>query len=315
MSAKYRSHLPQLSGEPFLTDGGIETTMIFQQGMDLPLFAAFKLLDSQRGKEVINQYFHDYCQLANRFNVGFILEAITWRASMDWATQLGYTEEMLIDALNQSIEMFKPFRAQYENEHTKILFSGCVGPRGDGYVANSMMSASEAEDYHSLQIETFSQTEADMITALTLNYVEEAIGITHAAKAVDMPVVISFTVETNGHLPTGDTLQYAIEEVEEHTNGAPAYYKINCAHPSHFRHVLSADEPWLQKIRSLRANASCLSHSELDEAEELDEGNPAELAQLYKDLMSILPNLNVLGGCCGTDHRHIEKICKICFDS
>lgn len=310
---KYRSNLPQLGGAKFLTDGGIETTMIFHEGFDLPYFAAFDLLKSQTSREIIQKYFHEYCQLAMNKKVGFILEAITWRASMDWASKLGYSKDDLIKVIHESIEMFLPFRDQYENDITKIVFSGCVGPRGDGYVPGEMMSISEAEDYHSLQIQTFSETDADMITALTINYVDEAIGIVKAAKEFNMPVVISFTVETDGKLPTGQSLKDAIEQVEEKTNNTPIYYKINCAHPSHFAHILSTGEPWLEKIRSVRANASCLSHAELDEAEELDEGNPVELAMLYKGLMRKLPNLNVLGGCCGTDHKHIEHICNVCY--
>ena len=311
--AKYRSGLPQLDGSKFLTDGGIETTMIFHENIDLPYFAAFELLNKKGSREKLNKYFHDYCQMANQHQVGFILEAVTWRASMDWASKLGYSELDLVNVLHDAINIFEPFREQYENENTKIVFSGCVGPRGDGYVPSEMMTISEAEDYHSLQIETFSQTEADMITVLTLNYVDEAIGITQAAKAFSMPVVISFTVETDGKLPTGQSLKEAIEAVEDVTNGYPIYYKINCAHPSHFSSVLSTQEPWLQKIRSIRANASCLSHTELDEAEELDEGDPEELSKLYKELMTVLPNLNILGGCCGTDHRHIEQISERCF--
>ena len=310
---KYRSSLPQLRGERFLTDGGIETTMIFHEGLDLPYFAAFELLNNQTGRAKLQRYFDDYCQLANKHKVGFILEAVTWRASMDWAAKLDYSKTDLSNVLHESIRMFEPFRAQYENEDTKIVFSGCVGPRGDGYVPDQMMSAAEAEDYHSFQIETFSQTEADMITALTLNYVDEAVGIARAAKAANIPVVIAFTVETDGKLPTGQSLKEAIERVEDQTDSTPIYYKINCAHPTHFADVISTKEPWLQKIHSIRANASCLSHAELDEAEELDEGNPVELGALYKDLMTKLPNLNVLGGCCGTDHKHIEQISKACF--
>lgn len=311
--AKYRSNLPQLRGDRFLTDGGIETTMIFHEGLDLPHFAAFELLKSQIGREKLQNYFHVYCQMASKHKVGFILEAITWRASMDWATKLGYSENDLIDIMHEAIQLFEPFRTQYENENTKIVFSGCIGPRGDGYVPDKMMSVSEAEDYHSLQIGTFSETDADMVTALTLNYVDEAIGIARAAKVFNMPVVISFTVETDGKLPTGQSLGNVIEQVEEQTDSTPIYYKINCAHPTHLANVISTNEPWLRKIRSLRANASCLSHAELDEAEELDEGNPVELGELYKEMMAKLPNLNVLGGCCGTDHRHIEQICKACF--
>ena len=309
---EYRSNLPQLTGDLFLTDGGIETTMIFHEGLELPYFAAFHLLNDPKGQEAFQRYFHNHCQIAKTHKVGFILEAVTWRASLDWATKLGYSKAGLDEILHQAVEMFAPFRSEYENKDTKIVFSGCIGPRGDGYVPGEQMSAAEAEDYHALQIETLSETDADMVTALTLNYVEEAIGLARAAKSFAMPAVISFTVETDGKLPTGQTLKDAIEQVENETDKAPAYYMINCAHPSHFEDVVSTGEHWLEKIRCLRANASSCSYSELDETEELDEGNPVELGMQYREIMKKLPNLNVLGGCCGTDHRHIEQICKAC---
>lgn len=311
--AKYRSNLPQLTGDPFLTDGGIETNLLFNEKLDLPYFAAFHLLNDPKAQVAFQRWFHAHCKIANSYKVGFILEALTWRASLDWASKLGYSKDGLIEILHQAVEMFAPYRDEYESENTKIVFSGCVGPRGDGYTPNKQMSATEAEDYHSLQIETLSKTDADMISALTLNYVEEAVGIARAAKAFDMPAVISFTLETDGNLPNGQSLKDAIEQVEDETNQAPIYYMINCAHPTHFENTVSSSEPWLQKIRSLRANSSTCSHAELDEAEELDDGNPGELGSQYRELMKKLPNLNVLGGCCGTDHRHIEQISKACY--
>ena len=310
--AKYRSNLPQLSGDLFLTDGGVETTMIFHEGLDLPHFAAFHLLNSAEGQQAFQKYFHNYCNLATKYNVGFILEAVTWRASLDWAEKLGYSKDGLDEMLHKAVEFLEPFRDEYENENSKMVISGCIGPRGDGYVPGELMSAAEAEDYHSMQIETLSKTKVDMVTVLTLNYVEEAVGAARAAKAHGVPAVISFTVETDGKLPTGQSLKNAIEQVEAETSQSPAYYKINCAHPTHFEDIISTKEPWLKKIRSLRANASKCTHAELDEAEELDEGDPEELGAQYRTLMKKLPNLNVLGGCCGTDHRHIEAICKAC---
>ena len=172
------------------------------------------------------------------------------------------------------------------------------------------MTEEEAERYHKVQIETFSATNTDMVTAITMTYFEEAVGITRAAKSLGMPVVISFTVETDGKLPSGQSLKDAIQKVDEATSNYPAYYMINCAHPTHFENVLVENEPWLHRLRGLRANASTLSHAELDEAEDLDDGSPSELSSQYKELRNKLSNLNVLGGCCGTDHRHIEEIIK-----
>ena len=202
--------------------------------------------------------------------------------------------------------MSNDIRQEYETEQSKMPISGCIGPRGDGYIADNAMTA----DYHLPQIKTFRDADADVVTAVTMNYVEEAIGITHAAQSVGMPVVISFTVETDGKLPTGQSLPDAIAQVDRDTNHGPVYYAINCAHPNHFADILTPGESWLERIRSIRANASIKSHEELNESETLDDGNPEELGNQYLELKQKLKNLNVLGGCCGTDERHVEAICK-----
>lgn len=308
--AKYRNKLPQVSDRVFLTDGGIETTLIFHENLELPDFAAFHLLKDEEGREALRKYFRTYGSLARKYGVGFIFESPTWRANADWGARLGYSERALADANRKAIELARDIRGEFENDVTDVVISGCVGPRGDGYNPTSVMSAEEAEQYHAAQIQTFSQTDADMITAITMNYVEEAIGIARAAAAAGMPVVISFTVETEGSLPTGQTLRDAIESVDAATNDAPAYYMINCAHPSHFAGVLAAGESWPGRIRGLRANASTSSHAELNESAELDEGDPVELGRQHRELLDRLKNLSVLGGCCGTDHRHVEEICR-----
>lgn len=311
--SKYRNHLPTLSGGFFLTDGGIETTLIFHENLELPDFAAFHLLKDKEGSAALRKYFSKYASLARDYQVGFILESPTWRASRDWGLRLGYTESALAEVNRQAIALLRDVRNEFANEKTPMVISGCVGPRGDGYQPTSVMSAEEAQQYHTAQIQTFSETEADLVTAITMNYVEEAIGITRAAQSVGMPVVISLTVETDGRLPTGQTLRDAIERVDEATGHAPAYYMINCAHPTHFAGVLRAGEPWTNRIRGLRANASAKSHAELNESAELDEGHPVELGGQYRELLRTLKNLNVFGGCCGTDHRHVEEICKACL--
>jgi len=309
--ARYRNQLPQLSGDFFLTDGGIETTLIFNEGFELPKFAAFDLLKHAEGRAALHNYFSTYAAIAQKFDVGIILESPTWRSSPDWGQQLGYSSQALVGVNTQAIELLSLIRNNYEGGNTKIVISGCIGPRGDGYNPGSMMSAKEAEQYHSFQINTFADSEADLVTALTVTYPEEAIGIVRAAQKAGMPVVISFTVETDGRLPCGLTLREAIEKVDSTTGFGPAYYMINCAHPTHFENTLVVHEEWIGRLRGIRANASRLSHAELDEAEELDDGNPVELGIQYSELRKSLTQLNVLGGCCGTDHRHIEQICRV----
>jgi S-methylmethionine-dependent homocysteine/selenocysteine methylase len=307
---KYRNDLPQLYGGFFLTDGGLETTLIFHDGLELPHFAAFHLLKDKEGEATLRKYFRKYAGIARNYGVGFILEAPTWRANPDWFTKLGYSDRAVTDVNRQSIALLQEIRSEFENERTRIVISGCVGPRGDGYIPAHAMSAVEAQRYHMQQIGAFSVAGADMVTAITMNYVEEAIGVANAARSAGMPVAISFTVETDGKLPTGQALKDAIMQVDEATDNAPAYYMINCAHPTHFETTLAAGEPWLERIRGVRANASTKSHAELNESAELDEGNPAELGRQHRELLSKMKNLNVLGGCCGTDHRHVEEICK-----
>jgi S-methylmethionine-dependent homocysteine/selenocysteine methylase len=311
-AAKYRNNLPQLSDEIFLTDGGLETTLIFHEGVELPHFMSFPLLENRIGKHRLREYFRPYVQLARDLEVGFILESVTWRANADWGAKLGYSEKALADLNRLAIDFLCEIRDEFETEKSKIIISGCVGPRGDGYNPSNIMSTKEAHQYHAAQICTFSETQADMISAFTLNYVEEAIGIAQAAKSAGIPSVISFTVETDGKLPTGQMLKEAIETVDKETGNAPAYFMINCAHPTHFENVLTADEPWLQKIRGIRANSSAKSHAELDESEELDEGNRAELGGQYRELLKRLKNLNIFGGCCGTDFRHVKEIAGAC---
>ena len=308
-----RNALPQLAGDFFLTDGGIETTLIFLEGLELPDFAAFDLLKRKEGEAALRKYFRTYLALAERFDTGLILESATWRASADWGRKLGYGAREMVDANRRAIGLLEEIRAEHTGGAKKrVVISGCVGPRGDGYTPRNTMSEKDAEAYHRDQIQTFADTAADMVTAITMNYVEEAIGITRAAESAGMPVAISFTVETDGRLPAGQTLQVAIEQVDAATSRYPSYYMINCAHPTHFEHVLVHGEPWVKRVRGLRANASRKSHAELNESPELDTGNPAEFGVQHAQLKSRLPQLNVMGGCCGTDHRHIEGIAAAC---
>lgn len=309
----YRNALPQLSGRLFLTDGGIETSLIFHEGLELPHFAAFHLLKSREGTAALHRYFGSYAELAKRFETGLVIESPTWRASADWGTRLSYAPEDLAEANREGVRLLEEVRTAYDSARTPVVVSGCLGPRGDGYVPGQLMSADEAERYHQRQIDTLADTTADMISALTLQYPAEAIGVVRAARRAEMPAVISFTVETDGKLPTGQTLEEAIGQVDAATDSYPSYYMINCAHPTHFGSVVLQGGSWVQRIRGLRANASRMSHAELDGAPDLDAGSPTELGQEYAELKGAMQQLSVLGGCCGTDDRHIEQIAKACL--
>jgi homocysteine S-methyltransferase len=242
---RYRKALPQLGDRLFVTDGGLETTLIYEGGLALPDFAAFPLVEDAAGRVALRSYFEAYARIARRYEVGLVLESPTWRANADWGARVGYDAAALARANRMSIAMLRGVRELYEAPATPVVISGNIGPRGDGYVPGRRMTARQAYDYHAPQVETFAGTDADMIAAFTMNYVEEAIGIVNAAQCHAMPVAISFTVETDGRLPSGEPLGDAIETTDAETGSYPAYYMVNCAHPTHFAHVLAQSPAWL----------------------------------------------------------------------
>jgi len=311
-TAKYRHRLPQLEGGLFLTDGGMETTLVFHDGWELPSFAAFVLLDDERGRKTLRAYFDRYIRTATGAGAGFILESPTWRANPDWGSKIDYDTAALARINRESMAMLFEIRNQYETPTSPVVVSGNIGPRGDGYDPGTLMRPGEARDYHLPQIVVFRDAGADLVSAFTMTNSNEALGIALAAQDAGMPCVISFTLETDGRLPSGESFANAIETVDATTETGPAYYMINCAHPTHFAHVLAGGGSWIERLRGLRANASRMSHAELDNAPELDVGNPFELGGQYADLLRRFPHINVLGGCCGTDHRHVECISEAC---
>jgi S-methylmethionine-dependent homocysteine/selenocysteine methylase len=284
----------------------METVLLFRRGIDLPCFAAFPLVDTDAGRDELRMYLEPYAVLAQERGIGLVLDTPTWRASADWGEQLGYDPGRLAEVNRKAVGLIE--QVCDDHSQTPVVVCGTVGPRDDAYRPRALMTADEAERYHSTQVQTLADAGADMISGLTLTYPDEAIGIVRAARRTGIPVAVSFTVETDGRLPGGTALGEAIRRVDAETDGAPAYFMINCAHPTHFTGVLEQGGDWIERIGGVRANASRMSHAELDEAEELDEGDPAELAEQYRVLHSLLPAATVVGGCCGTDHRHVGAV-------
>ncbi len=292
-----------------ITDAGLETWLVFDHELELPAFAAYPLAGTEDGRALLTQYYGQYTAIAASIGAGCVLEAPTWRANPDWAATLGHDRTALAEYLAASVSVVDDVRREWTHAEP-CLVSGAIGPRGDGYRIDDAMTAAEAADYHSFQIECLVPTAADLVTAMTLGYVDEAIGLVQAARRHAMPVVISFTVETDGRLPSGMALGDAIEAVDAATDGYALHYMVNCAHPSHFDSVVGGSPSWAPRLRAIRANASTLSHAELDEMEVLDAGDPADLAARYVALRQTLPDLQVVGGCCGTDHRHVAEIAR-----
>jgi homocysteine S-methyltransferase len=312
--SKTRAHLPHEHGGWYLTDGGIETVLIYQEGIALPEFAAFVLLESQEGRATLLRYFRRYLELAAATpKAGFVLESPTWRAGFDWGTKLGFDAAAMRRINVKAIALMRELESEYAARiGGPLVVSGCIGPRGDGYVAGAPMTHADAERVHRPQVEALAAAGADIITGVTMTTSAEAIGVARAAARAGRSAAISFTVETDGRLPSGESLRMAIDAVDadaaEAGRAPPAYFMLNCAHPSHFAHVLDGLGERRARLRGLRANASRRSHAELDAATELDPGDPRELGEDYARLTASWPSLSVIGGCCGTDHRHVAAM-------
>jgi S-methylmethionine-dependent homocysteine/selenocysteine methylase len=301
--------LPQLNGGLFLTDGGIETDLIFNRGIDIREFAAHTLLPDPLTRAELANYFRRYLELARQQKTGFILDSQTWKAHLHWAGALGATEQQLRQANRDSIAFIAGMREEFAENDQPIVLNAIIGPTSDAYAPETHVTADQAERYHARQIGWLADTEVDMVTATTFPQADEATGLVRAALAALLPVVVSFTVETDGRLPTGQALPDAIRQVDDATNGGPAYFMVNCAHPDHFFHVFDGSD-WTHRVRGLRCNASRLSHAELDACTTLDDGNPGELGRQYRAILEQMTWVNVVGGCCGSDLRHVTEIAR-----
>jgi len=305
----YRARLPQLDGGLYVTDAGLETDLIFNKRIEIRAFAAHTLLVDRAGRAALADYFRGFLTLARDIGAGFVLDSQTWKAHPHWANDLRATEAELKRANHDAVEFIAGIRAEFIGNAAPIVLNGLIGPCGDAYAPEATVAASEAEAYHATQIGWLADTDVDMVTALTFTQSDEAIGAVRAAQAAELPIVVSFTVETDGSLPTGEPLGRAIDAVDAATNGAAVYFMVNCAHPDHFSRVIG-DAEWTRRIRGLRCNASRMSHAELDEATVLDDGDVHELAKGYRGLVDSMPWLNVFGGCCGSDLRHVTEVAR-----
>ncbi|MEL6450356.1 MAG: homocysteine S-methyltransferase family protein [Pseudomonadota bacterium] len=301
----YRDTFPLSDVDLFLAYVGMETDLIFNQGVDLPGFASYPLLKTAEGRQFLKGYLKNLIALGKEMDAGVILESPTWVANRDRGAALGYEFSELKQLNQDAIALMAAVRS--ESDHAPTVISANIGPRHDAYAPEAQMNPNEAESYHSEQVSVLASTDVDVISGYTLAYPSEAIGMVQAARKSELPVVISFTVETDGRLPTGASLEDAISEVDAATDSYAAYFMINCAHPEHFSGVLE-DAPWMKRVQGIIANASRCSHAELDEAEELDDGNPTELGAQLSDIRQRFPHIQVLGGCCGTDMRHMKQI-------
>jgi len=301
--------LPQQAGRLMSTAGGFETWMQYVDGFKLRHFCGFELLNDARGVSCLKDYHRKVVESAVANGFGMINEGLHYRSSRDWGELTGFSREALEEINIRGIEFYRDFAREYGSPDTPMLVGGVVGPRGDAYNIGRMPDAAEAEDYHSEQIQTFRKAGADHVTAMTFSSVEEAIGVARAAKSADMPVVISFFVAPGGKLKTGESLQEAISRVDSASGNAPAYYMINCTHPTEFEPGLAPGE-WTARLGGFMPNAVAMETLDLCKLGHLEDGDPGELGVQMGALARRFPHINVWGGCCGTDSRHIGEISR-----
>lgn len=294
--------LPHQSEQRFLVYAGTGTDLIFNHGLELPGFASFPLLEKPETRAVLAEQMRALVQLSGEMGVGCILDAPTWMANADRAAPLGYDAEQLKAVNQDGVALMEEVRAEAARDD--VLVSACIGPRHDPYADVLAMSVEQARQYHGPQLSALTETSVDLVTAYTFNRLHEAAGCVLAAKDLGMPIIMSLVVETDGCLADGTELVDAVNQIDAATEDYALFYMVNCAHPSHFAHALG-NHP---RLKGVVVNASSCSHAELDEAEELDEGDPRQLGLEIADIIRTNPSVCVFGGCCGTDMRHLRTM-------
>jgi homocysteine S-methyltransferase len=301
--------LPQQLGKLMTTAGGFETWMQYVDGFKLRHFCGFELLDDARGVSCLKDYHRKVIEAAVANGFGMINEGLHYRASRDWGELIGFSRSALEEINHRGIEFYRDFAREYSSPGTPMLVGGVIGPRGDAYNLGRLPDAAEAEDYHSEQIQTFRKAGVDHVTAMTFSSVDEAIGVARAAKSAGLPVVISFLLARGGRLKGGETLQEAIFRVDSATGNAPAYFMTNCTHPIEFEPALVPGE-WVARLGGFMPNAVAMETMDLCKLGHLEDGDPVELGAQMAALARRFPHINVWGGCCGTDGRHIGQIAR-----
>jgi len=306
---KHITFPPQSKGRFYLTEGGTETELMYRHGFELPHFAMFPLLDNPKAVSKMREMFRSYLDVAAEHDFCALMGGLDYRASPDWGDLLGYSPASLSDANLQSIEFLRELAHEYSSQVPEILIQGLIGPRGDAYERNETITENEAEDYHSVQLETLKKANVDSALAITFNNIPESVGVARAAAKIGVPLAISLTLDSNSKLHSGPSLAEAVTTIDEETNQAPEYFLINCSHPLEFEPAIEPGD-WVRRVRGVRPNASKMDKMALCQIGHLEEGDPEELGRLCGDLARQYPHMDIWGGCCGTWDNHLNEIAK-----
>jgi len=305
----HHSFPSQKEGRFYLTEGGTETELMYKHGFELPHFAMFPLLENPEATSRMKEMFRSYLEVAAKHKTYALMGGLDYRASPDWGKLLGYSPEGLAEANLQSIEFLREIAKEYTSEIPGILIQGLIGPRGDAYQRNTTITENEAEDYHSVQLETLRKSNVDLALAITFNNIPESVGVARAAAKIGVPLAISLSLDSTSKLNSGPTLVEAITTIDKETDQSPEFYLINCSHPVEYEPAIEPGD-WISRVRGVRPNASKMEKLALCKIGHLEEGNPVELGQLCGDLAGRYPHMDIWGGCCGTWNNHLDEIAK-----
>ncbi len=305
----YKAFPTQRDGHLYMCEGGTETEFMYKHGFELPHFATFPLLENPKAASVMRDMYRSYLDVTASHGMSAIMGGLDYRASPDWGALLGYSPEGLAEANLNALDFLRNIANEYVGQLPEILINGMIGPRGDAYEANRTITENEAEDYHSVQLNTLKEAEVDLVLAMTFNNIPESIGVARAAAKVGLPLAISLSLDSSSRLNTGPSLAEAITTIDRSTNGSPDFYMVNCVHPIEYEPALESGD-WIKRVRGIRPNASKMDKMSLCSLGHLESGDPVELGQQMGDLARRYPHMDIWGGCCGTWEVHLDEIAK-----
>ena len=303
-----KSFPDQEPGTLYLTEGGTETEIMYKYGYELPEFAMFTLLENKSAKAEMRAMFERYLDTVAEYGYCALMGGIDYRASSDWGDKLGYSRQALADIQQGCVEFLRDIAEPYADQIPRILFAGLLGPRGDAYGTGDQITATEAEDYHSMQLESVKAADADLALAATFNNIPEAIGVARAASKIGIPLCISFSLDSTSRLNSGPSFREAVETTDTESGEArPQFYGLNCSHPLEMEPALEPGN-WFQRVRMLRPNAVMMEKIALCKIGHLEDGDPEELGEQMGSLAQRYAHIDIWGGCCGTCETHLGQI-------
>lgn len=302
------------SGTPIITDGGIETRIMFETNLSMdPELQVAALVPDPDGAAALRSIYESYIKAAGEFGLPIVIGTPTFRASLNFARRAGHGGEESVRELNVgAVRLLRQLRE--DSDHRPIFIAGVIGPSGDAYTPGDALGAPEAAAYHRLQTEVLAEEGVEFLFAPTFPAVDEALGVAMAMGRSGLPYVVSFVLDTAGRVLDGTPLTAAIERIDNEALPPPLYYSISCVYPDVAARALEDaardSKTLVGRIAELKANGSPLGTDELVRLDHIEATPPEPFAELLWSLHESHPVLRVIGGCCGTDDRHIRALAE-----